>query len=401
MTKFALLLIVFLAFYVCHGQTNFEKGYFITNQGERIECLIKNLDWENNPEGFKYKLNRGSDNQKAVIDSVLEFGIYNRSVYKRFVVDIDRSRPELTELSNQRRAIFQKEILFLKALIEGDANLYFYKDDNIRRYFYQFGQTDAVQLVHKSYLNPEGKVGTNNRFRQQLFTSPLGECIPPEKVDNIPYKRDELLAVFKEYNKKNGSTKYDVTSNTKKELFHISIRPGLQTSQLRVKNSMNEFKYAEFEANSSVNIGVETEFILPFRNNKWSVILEPSYQRFKSKALIPYTYQAQVEQVSVDFQSIDALVGLRHYWYLNNSNKLFANAGWVYPIYKKGQMLFERSRDLDLYSICNVVLGVGGTINNRYTVELRYASDREILSRYVTWRSNFQCVSVVFGCRII
>lgn len=36
---------------------DFEKGFYIENNGKRVDCLIKNIDWLYNPESFEYKLN--------------------------------------------------------------------------------------------------------------------------------------------------------------------------------------------------------------------------------------------------------------------------------------------------------------------------------------------------------
>ena len=38
------------------SQIKFENGYFINNSDEKIECLIKNKDWDDNPVKFNYKL---------------------------------------------------------------------------------------------------------------------------------------------------------------------------------------------------------------------------------------------------------------------------------------------------------------------------------------------------------
>lgn len=37
------------------SQVKFETGYFITNDGRKMECLIRNFDLRNNPHSFAYK----------------------------------------------------------------------------------------------------------------------------------------------------------------------------------------------------------------------------------------------------------------------------------------------------------------------------------------------------------
>ena len=48
----------------CYSQISFENGYFIDNNNQKINCLIKNLDWEKNPTEFKYKLSESSELNK-------------------------------------------------------------------------------------------------------------------------------------------------------------------------------------------------------------------------------------------------------------------------------------------------------------------------------------------------
>ena len=56
--------LLFLVFVLLHNhsfsQINFESGYFINNDGERIDCWIKNVGWGSNPNSFTYRLQEGT-----------------------------------------------------------------------------------------------------------------------------------------------------------------------------------------------------------------------------------------------------------------------------------------------------------------------------------------------------
>ena len=75
----------------CYSQISFEKGYFIDNNNQKTNCLIRNIDWKNNPKEFEYKISEQTKKERLTIESVKEFGIDNVSKYIRFDVDIDRS----------------------------------------------------------------------------------------------------------------------------------------------------------------------------------------------------------------------------------------------------------------------------------------------------------------------
>jgi hypothetical protein len=48
----------------CYSQISFENGYFVNEANKRIECLIKNIDWKDNPTDFKYKETPGRRSKK-------------------------------------------------------------------------------------------------------------------------------------------------------------------------------------------------------------------------------------------------------------------------------------------------------------------------------------------------
>ena len=172
MKKEILLLLTAILSLNCYSQISFEKGYFINNNEEKIQCFIKNVDWENNPKDFKYKLLEKSDPKTASIAQIKEFGIYNYSKYIRSNVNIDRSSENVNKLSNSKRPIFQEEELFLKVLVESKASLYQYVDNNLNRFFYNKDNSNIEQLIFKSYKTTDLDKNNryrNNRYRQQLW----------------------------------------------------------------------------------------------------------------------------------------------------------------------------------------------------------------------------------------
>lgn len=65
----------------CYSQISFEKGYFVDNNNQKTTCLIKNIDWANNPTEFEYKLSKNNETKKLTIKLVKEFGVNNTSKY--------------------------------------------------------------------------------------------------------------------------------------------------------------------------------------------------------------------------------------------------------------------------------------------------------------------------------
>lgn len=119
-----------------YSQIDFEAGYYIDNAGKKIECQIKNRGWVTNPDRFEYKRVEDPEAKFMTVDSVQEFSINNTLKYITSSVDIDRSPTELGKLSDTPNPSFNTERLFLRMLVEGNANLYYYEEKGLKRFFF-------------------------------------------------------------------------------------------------------------------------------------------------------------------------------------------------------------------------------------------------------------------------
>jgi len=51
--SFSLIFITLISITYISSQLQFERGYFINDDDERVECIIKNLNWQNSPVAFE------------------------------------------------------------------------------------------------------------------------------------------------------------------------------------------------------------------------------------------------------------------------------------------------------------------------------------------------------------
>ncbi|MCA4783256.1 hypothetical protein IF125_13505 [Empedobacter stercoris] len=138
---------IFLFTISIHAQIRFEQGYIIDNNNQRQDVLIKNIDWLNNPKSIEYKNDETSKIEIATINQIKEFGVDNQSKYVRVDVKIDRSSEDLAKISSIQEPEFKEEKLFLKVLIEGEASLYGFTDNNLKRFFYKTNEGTIEQLI--------------------------------------------------------------------------------------------------------------------------------------------------------------------------------------------------------------------------------------------------------------
>ncbi|HET8855692.1 MAG TPA: tRNA modification GTPase, partial [Salinimicrobium sp.] len=274
MKKHLLLLLIAISTVNCFAQITFEQGYYINNSGQMINGLIKNNDWRSNPEEFEFKRSESDDSQTLRIENVREFGVDDKFKFIRETVQIDRSSDNISNLSESRKPVFDTEELFLKVLVEGKADLFQYQNGNLKRYFFRIDDSEVEQLIYKNYRTSKGKIGTNNRFRQQLWNGLECETIARNKIGKTEYNENDLVKVFVQFNSCENADIVNFANNQKRDLLNINIRPRLTSSSLTVQSISNN-REIELGNKQSIGVGVEAEFILPFNRNKWAVSLEP------------------------------------------------------------------------------------------------------------------------------
>jgi len=369
------------------SQIYFEEGYYINEQDERIECLIKNIDWRNNPTSFTYKLETNSSKQEAKISSVKEFGIIDHSKFIRSSVSIDRSSSIVSQLSDDKNPEFKEEVLFLKTLIEGEASLYSYLDGNIEKYFYKIGDNKVEQLVFKLYKVTPNKIGRNERFRQQLFANLICSKISKKDFQSINYEKRSLVKVFRKYNECSRSEYTDYIAKRKTNKFNISLRPRMNYSSLRAQNLTSG--KTDFGGKLNYGLGIEVEFLLPFNKDKWAITVEPTYQSYIVMMIEESIGQSGGKKISnAKYKSIDLPVSLRHYFFLSRQSKVFIDVSVIPNFSFDSSIYFSREdgtilSSIDLITQINFAFGAGFKLKNRFSIQIRYHSSREVLSNYL------------------
>ncbi|WP_109851544.1 outer membrane beta-barrel protein [Aquimarina sp. AU58] len=404
MKKQLLFLLIIVVNINCYSQISFQKGYYIDNSGQKIDCQIKNIDWKNNPTEFEYRLSEDTEHKKITIKSVKEFGVYDILKYRRHVVMIERSSNAMNKLSTSGNLTFKEEEIFLKVVIEGKASLYSFEDKNVSKFFYSVDNSEVKQLIFKKYLTPENKININNRYRQQLWSDLKCKGISMNTFKNVDYYKNELKVLFKKYNTCNNSESINFENKQKRDLFNLTVRLGLNSSSLSIRNDALFSSYnMDFDNKLGFRLGVEAEFILPFNKNKWAVLVEPKYQYYKSeneRILNPNTVIERTEQIKVDYKSLEIPIGIRHYMFLSENSKLFINSSFAFVLNLNSNITFEHSEDLDIQAGSNLTFGLGYKYNDKYSLECRYGLSHDILNDYADWSSDYKTLSIIFGYSI-
>lgn len=382
------------------SQTNFESGYIIQTDGTKVDCLIKNEDWKGSPTTFIYKIGENGETKLGSTDDVTAFGSAESFKYVKATVEIDQSSDNVNNLSDVRAPIMKEETLFLKTLVEGKASLYYTQKESVSRYFYSLDNGDIEQLINKRFFATPTRIGTNDRFKQQLATNLSCRNLSEKNFEDIQYKTKSLVNIITKYNNCENSEAVVFNKNKQKGKFNLSIRPGVTFSSFSLQ------RYGEdeilFDTNTGIRIGLEAEYILPFNNGKWSIFIEPTYRNYKTEKNVLYREMMTFNKytlITVKYNSIELPVGGRHYMFLGQDSAIFINAAVIMDITTLDSSIESTNTQrytLKVSADAALAFGIGFRFKNNYSIEARYHSPRQLLN-YDNFNSAYNSFAIIAG----
>lgn len=399
--KLKLLFITVLLFsFSAISQTDFVSAYFIKTNGLKTDCFIKNEDWRGSPTTFEYKIEENGEVKIGNLDNVIEFGSGDSFKYIKATVEIDQSSDKVSDISDSRNPLMKEETVFLKTLVEGKTSLYYSEKENTPRYFFKLNDGEIEQLVFKRYMVTSTKMGNNELYKQQLATVLNCNKLTESNFENLEYKKNKLITIVSAYNTCQNSETVVYGKMENKAAFNLTIRPGVTFSSLSIQKNNDE--QLNFENKSGFRIGLEAEYVLPFNNGKWSIFIEPTYRNYSSEKEYIYvdflTFQ-KTTVITATYNSIELPIGGRHYMFLNEQAAFFINAAFLMDasvLDSKIDSSNEGGYDLKVKADASIVLGLGFKYRNKYSVEARYHTPRQLLD-YDNINSKYKSFSLIAG----
>lgn len=374
-------------------QNAFEKGYFIDSSDQKIDCLIKKVDWKKNPQAYVYKLTTDSEEKNIEIQTIKEFGIYAESKYIKRTIAVDTS----IALQNNKikKPEYKNKELFLEVLVEGKATLYSYKTDKLSLFFIAVDSSQIKQLLSYTYSDINNKTVKVDLYNQQLWESLKCTKIDMKNVAKTKYKATSLAKLVIRYNKC-ANTDFTVFDTHKKEAsVKFTIRPGVTLSSLELTNSVSDLEGGDFGKTTGLRLGIEIEYKLPFHKRRWSIVIEPTYQYLKTEKDVQLN--SIPRKLELDYRSVEMPIGIRHYIFLNEKSALFVNGSYIIELDPKSKFDFDSGTDLGINSDNNFALGIGYKFKNKYSIELRHQTKQNISKIYSFWSTKFSTSSIVLG----
>lgn len=405
--QFLSLVTILLVSINSYSQEIFKKGYFITENNQKTECLIEISDSKNTPSNFRYKLSNDQPLISADVKNIKEFGIIGQNKFINSVVKIDRSSNKSQNEIGNKSALFTSEKIFIQVLMEGKASLFLVDEKTGTNFFYQVDNSEIKQLVYKTSLANDDRIVKNNYFREQLYIDLKCDEILQREYENLSYTKNDLMRFFTKYNKCHNSNFEIVEVKEKRDLFNLTVRPRYNVNSLSASSGiLSPGTNFDFESKSSFGLGIEAEYFLPFKKDRWAIIAEPTYQYYKAEQTIPSSnISGGTLTGKVDYKSIELPLGVRNYFFINDTFKFFANASIIIDLSSNSSIKTYRNDGseilaLDVKSGVNFGFGLGCKFKDKFSLELRYQTPRDIIANHLVWNSSYKTSSIILGYSI-
>ena len=180
--------------------------------------------------------------------------------------------------------------------------------------------------------------------------------------------------------------------NKKKDLFNLSVKGGLKFASLVRTSAYSEI---DFGNQTNPHLGIEAEFILPFNNGKWSLLIEPTYFSYKAEADVPI--DPFFTSIALDYSAITFPIGIRHSFYLNDNSKLYLNVlqkFYISDISFKDYIKSLPGPTQGKSDLRNLFILGGGLKFKNSSLELRYGSNALFNSGY---SKKYSELSIIYG----
>lgn len=373
-----------------YSQIVFEPGYLIYNDGNKIDCLIKNLEWKKSPTKIEFRISDTSMIEKTDIEKITEFQVANYKFIKA-IVDIDQSSKAINNLSRIRGPEFKRDTVFLRVMIEGLASLYYYGTGEL--YFLSTDTNEIRQLVYKEYFVDE-KVSKNYAFRNQLWNELKCSQITRQYLKATGYNYKDLRKIVETYNDCMGSAIQIYDRYKNKRLIKLFIHGGGRYSTFYLTFHPNTSINVDYGSNVNPVFGLSAEYVLPFNKNKWAFMIRTLYQSYHAK------HPREDLNRPVDYKSIEPSIGLKHYMFLSEKTSFFLTCNLIFldvPIKSTVRGLWNT---LEISSNFNLDFGIGYNFNNRLSFETYYSTPRDLLRDYKRYSGSYKSLTFVLGVNI-
>ena len=387
-----LSLLFFLLFASLLYAQDFLNGYYITNNGQRVEGKFLETNFLDASD-IKFKGSSDNDYKTLDTENITEFGIEDKYKSVKHTVQIDISDASQGQVSANKDATWQKQTLFLNVILEGDATFYSYTTSKNTKYFYKVKdrKMEPEQLLYRKYTSGSNSTSENNKYRQQLYNEMNCNDANTESFLNLKYNRGDLLNYFKEYNAcKKSEIKIYRNKTDNYKWGYYSVFAGFYHSTF----NLSGINPAQDNVND-ITFSAGAELLIFMKSEKLGLFLRTEYEKIDSEISTyrqsPYSGVITENIYEINGTLINFYIGPRYYFELNHNNKLLIDGSAVFTVSSgdltilpvaqaSGEFIEGNPINISLTSAVSGNFGIGYTYKNKYSIEARYTFNRNLIN---------------------
>jgi|GEM_PF-5367958 hypothetical protein len=181
------------------------------------------------------------------------------------------------------------------------------------------------------------------------------------------------------------------TSPPSRPRFHLYICPGLDLSSLNFTYKAYP-ETISFDKQIELRLGVEAEWILSRRSDKWSLVVQPAY--------ISYTPSNHPEGGFVHYRALQLLAGLRYYFVANQPSVWYLT-GSAFDDLPSDTRIIAGNWELNGRPRIDPAISAGYRFKDRFGAELKYEVPGQVVD-FVRWESApMKTASLILSYKIL
>lgn len=316
--KNKLTIILILICQIIYAQN---KGYYITNNGEKHSCLIKGYYLSDKVEDFKYLDEKDSNRYiNFNIKDIKEFGVDKLFYFVRYKVKAEFICNDDANLDSVLKTNLENKTLFLKKIVEGKLNLYSYyhsvnnNNNNTLLFISKDNQTPEQLYFKRIHKYRTDTIRHYNRYKVQLRYLTNNDKHVCSKLHNLQYKYKPIVKLVTNYNKSVKQLEY-----SEKQLWPKWIKLNIEGG---ISYSFFSSNYKTFSNFSSLNHSISGSFEFKFKRLKYiNFLVGTTYRNIQHKYRL--SYRNDTYKINSEYKGLDLFLGIKHYLKINQNSKTF------------------------------------------------------------------------------
>ncbi|MEM9990358.1 MAG: outer membrane beta-barrel protein [Bacteroidota bacterium] len=335
MNKYILLLTIALLPVVLFSQKNFVPAYVISLQGDTINGLIDDRNWDKNPTKITFKKSEQATEVRHDVMSIRGFAVGDE-YYKQAILQVENSPRQVGRLAEDADLNLKQDTVFLRYLIAGTKSLLVHKSKaGTNNYYIPKADTFAL-LQYKRFIR--NKLGIKKEAKRKDYIVQLKNyLVDCEAVQsdilNLEYETPALLKVFERYYAHCATEESLTQLKKEKAKVQWGIVAGLTVTDLFSNSDFDVFyrvTQADYTPSLDYVVGIRLDIFLPRVRNKISVNNELLFTRFLASGVhedIVSDNERRVTNTKIGFSQLKMNNLFKYRHLLKQEGNIFFNLG--------------------------------------------------------------------------